>query len=231
MAEEAFARGARAAERNDLPAAQEHFAQALHQAPDSTSLHARIGLAYMPRIGPDIVFPEPAQAARALPHLRRALELDGDQPFPVHLQAILAAVELDREAEARRLLTQATRIFHDDAVVLNNIGYALVDADKLTADALPVLERAVALEPKSGIIIDSLGWAHYRLGNLRRAAGLLERASDLAPDNAEIEYHLGVVYAHLGRTEEANARFRRALEIDPRFAPARAAVHELRREQ
>jgi Flp pilus assembly protein TadD len=81
--------------------------------------------------------------------------------------------------------------------------------------------------PKSGIIIDSLGWAHYRLGDMQRAADLLEQASDLAPDNAEIEYHLGAVYTALGRTDAARAQFRRALELSPELAPARQALEEL----
>jgi tetratricopeptide (TPR) repeat protein len=219
MAEQAFARGARAAEQSDLQGAQEAFAQVLREMPDSASLHARIGLAYMES--------GPPQPAPALPHLRRALELDADQPFPVYLDAIMASAKLGRETDGRQLLRQAGRLFRDNALALNYIGYLLVDDNTLTAEALPLLERAVSLEPQNGIIIDSLGWAHYRLDHLSRAAALLEQASKLAPDNAEIQNHLGIVYADLGRIKEAGARFRRALKINPRFDSARAALRAL----
>lgn len=223
IAEEAFASGAEAAQQGDLERARQEFDRALRRAPHLASLHARIGLAYAEM--------QPPQQRLALAHLRRAIDLDPLQPFPVYLHSILVAAQLRREDVARNLLRQAARRFHHDALALNDIGYLLADADKLTADALPLLERAVALRPKSGIILDSLGWAHYRLGNLERAEALLEHASDLAPKNAEIEYHLGVVYADRGRTEDAQAQFRRALQVDPRFAPARAALRRLERRQ
>jgi len=232
-AEQAFARGAAAAERNDLATAQSNFAEALRLEPNSASLHARVGMAYMSPIGLTSPIGPPytelrlAPAARALPHLKRALELDPRQPPEVYLQALLAAVRLGREEWARQVLAQAATRCANDAIWLNNIAYALVDADKLTADALPLLERAVELEPKSGIIVDSLGWAHYRRGDFSRAAQLLERASSLTPDNAEIEYHLGAVYAELGRTAQARAQFRRALKLDPALGRAHAALRGL----
>ena len=114
-------------------------------------------------------------------------------------------------------------------MALNNIGYVLADADKLTADALPLLERAVKLEPRNGIVVDSLGWAHYRLRHLPEAARLLRLAVKRAPNEAEIAYHLGVVYAALGRTAAARAQFRRAVKHNPAFIPARAALRALER--
>ena len=229
--EQAFTRGAAAVERHDLAAADESFAEALRAAPNSASLYARIGLAYMSRPVMAYAQIDAVQAERALPYLRRSIELDPKQPYLVYLQAIFASLRLGREDEARTLLSQAAGIFHDDATALNDIGYLLANADKLSNQALPLLERAVELEPKEGIIVDSLGWAHYRLRHLDRAAALLERASRLRSKNAEIEYHLGAVYADLGRTEDARKQFRRALEIDQAFLPARAALDQLERQR
>jgi Flp pilus assembly protein TadD len=228
--EEAFARGAKAAEHHDFAAADENFAEALRAEPNSASLYARIGLAYMSR--PVLAYAQidAAQANRALPCLRRAIELNPKQPILVYLEAIFAALRLEREDEARSFLSQSADVFHKDAMALNDIGYLLADSDKLTSDALPLLERAVELQPKVGNIIDSLGWAHYRLRHLDRAAALLARACHLAPNEPELEYHLGVVYADLGRTEDAKKQFRRALEINRTFFPARAALHSLERQ-
>jgi len=218
-AEQSFASGVSAAERDDLAQAEKEFAEALRLEPESASLRARVGLAYMEM--------RPPQPVAALPYLQRAIERDGNQPFPVYLEALLAAAQLGRQQWARQVLPRAAKRFHDDALALNDIGYVLVDADELTADALPLLQRAVELEPRSGIIIDSLGWAYYRLGNLKRAAALLQQAVGLAGKDPEIQYHLGVVYADLGRIDQARAQFRRALEISPAFGRAHAALRAL----
>jgi len=221
IAEEAFARGAEAAERSDLDETQREFAAALRAAPGSASLNARIGLVYMAT--------RPPRPATALPYLRRALDLDPRQPPPVYLQAILAAAKLGRDDEARATLRRAARRFRNDVVALNDIGYLLVDADELAPEALPLLRRAVELRPKSGVIIDSLGWGYYRLGDFARAERLLARASRLAPGNPEIEYHRGVVYAAEGKTDEARRQFERVLALDARFAAARSALRALER--
>jgi tetratricopeptide (TPR) repeat protein len=219
-AEEAFARGAQAAARGDLDQAQREFAAALRAAPDSASVNARVGLVYMAM--------RPQRPATALPYLRRALELDPRQPAVLYLQAILAAAKLGRDDDARAVLRRAARRFRGDAHALNDIGYLLVDADQLSREALPLLQCAVELEPRNGMIIDSLGWAYYRLGELARAERLLARATRLAPGNAELENHRGVVYAARGKSNEARRQFARALRLNPRFAPALRALRKLR---
>ncbi len=42
-----------------------------------------------------------------------------------------------------------------------------------------MVKRAVAANPQSGAMIDSLGWAHYRLGDYKKAVELLEQAVEL----------------------------------------------------
>lgn len=222
-AEELFGAGAFAAENNQLATADADFADALAIAPNSASLRARIGLAY--------VRMRPAQYARAFSHLRRAIEMDGKQPAIIYRNALLAAVLLDQDEWGRRLVPRIAQRFHNDGMALNDIGYTLADADRLVADVLPLLRRAAALEPRSAAVIDSLGWAYYRLDDLSRAATTLERATRLAvppPEaNAEIYYHLGVVYADLHRTADARRQFEKALRAAPTFDRARIALNDL----
>ena len=64
----------------------------------------------------------------------------------------------------------------------------------------------------SGYITDSLGWVHYKLGNLTEAAGYLETAVSLTDYETVVADHLGDVYLKQNRLEEALEVFQKALE-------------------
>ena len=76
--------------------------------------------------------------------------------------------------------------------------------------------RAVDLEPRSGLILDSLGWAYFKLGDYDRAVVHLERAVELTPGDPVINEHLGDAYWYTGRRLEARFQWRRALTLNPR---------------
>ena len=75
-----------------------------------------------------------------------------------------------------------------------------------------MIERAVALRPKDGYIIDSLGWALYRMGDTKGAVTQLERAIELKPLDPTINDHLGDAYWAVGRGTEALFQWKRALQ-------------------
>ena len=76
-----------------------------------------------------------------------------------------------------------------------------------------LIERAVALRPTDGYIIDSLGWAFYRLGDFKNAVKHLERAVELRADDPIITDHLGDIYWRVGRELEARFQWERALVL------------------
>lgn len=112
-------------------------------------------------------------------------------------------------------LLRALEILPDQPDVMNYLGYMWVDRGERLQEALALLERAVALRPSSGAIIDSLGWAYYRLGDYSRALDLIERAVTLEPADPTLNDHLGDIYWRLGRRTEARFQWRRALTLDP----------------
>ena len=103
----------------------------------------------------------------------------------------------------------------DNADALNYLGYTWVDRNENLNEAFEMIRKAVKLEPRSGAIVDSLGWAHYKLGQYGDAKEHLERAVELSPSSATIIDHLGDVYWKLGRFREAGYQWERALEFDP----------------
>ncbi len=99
--------------------------------------------------------------------------------------------------------------------VLNYLAYSWVEQGVNYDRALRMLERAVELRPNSGHIIDSLGWALFRLGKFEEAVPLLERAAELMPEDPVILDHLGDGYWRVGRLAEARFQWMRALRNKP----------------
>lgn len=103
----------------------------------------------------------------------------------------------------------------DNADALNYLGYTWVDKGVELTKAFGMIRKAVELEPKSGAIIDSLGWAHYKMGQYGEARVKLEDAVERAPSSATVVDHLGDVYWKVGRRREAEYQWRRAVDLDP----------------
>lgn len=115
------------------------------------------------------------------------------------------------EPEFRRALEFAP----EEPQVLNYLGYSLIDKGLKLDEALDMIERAVEAEPDSGYIVDSLGWAFYRLGRYEEAVPVMERAVELLPTDPILNDHLGDVYWAVGREREARFQWRRALSFAP----------------
>ena len=132
------------------------------------------------------------------PLYARGISLERSRQWPRAAQDFLTALELAP----------------DQPFVLNNLGYSWVDKGLHLKRALAMIEKAVRLRPNDGFIVDSLGWAHYRLGAYGRAARTLERAITLSPYDSAINDHLGDAYWRVGRRMEARFQWRRALRFD-----------------
>ena len=132
-----------------------------------------------------------------------------------------------RKAEAD--LKHALELSPDQPLVLNYLGYSWIDKGQNLQEALKMIQRAVELRPNDGYIVDSLGWAFYRLGNLPKATQFLERAIELLPEDPTINDHLGDVYWRAGREAEARYQWRRALQFGPEPADAKTIETKLDR--
>ena len=97
--------------------------------------------------------------------------------------------------------------------VLNYLGYSMVEKQESLDEALGMIERAVAARPDSGYILDSLGWAYYRLGRYAEAVDPMERAAELMSVDPIVNDHLGDVYWAVGRQREAEFQWKRALSF------------------
>jgi len=110
-------------------------------------------------------------------------------------------------------LLKALELEPDQPLVLNYLGYSWVDKKLNLKRALDMIRMAVKLRPADGYIVDSLGWAQYRLNDFENAVKTLERAVNLKPDDPIINDHLGDAYWRVGRKLEARFQWQHAIDL------------------
>jgi len=115
------------------------------------------------------------------------------------------------EADMRKALELQPEQPH----VLNYLGYSWIDQGINLDEGMKMIKRAVDQRPDDGYIVDSLGWAFYRIGSYADAVKNLERAIDLKPEDPTINDHLGDAYWRIGRTLEAKFQWAHARDLKP----------------
>jgi tetratricopeptide (TPR) repeat protein len=82
------------------------------------------------------------------------------------------------------------RLGNNDSTLLNNLAWAYAETGDYER-ALPLAQRALALEPRNPVTADTLGWLLFRSGKDRvRGLALLEQAARGAPTDEDIRAHL-----------------------------------------
>lgn len=133
-----------------------------------------------------------------------------------------------RWPEAEKDLTRALKQQPEEPELLNYLGYTWIDRGERLDEALDMVRRASEANPRSGAMVDSLGWAHYRLGNYKEAVEKLERAAELEPSDPEINHHLGDAYWRVGRRLEAQFQWNKVLTLEPNAATKAAVESKLK---
>jgi tetratricopeptide (TPR) repeat protein len=115
------------------------------------------------------------------------------------------------EADFRKAL----ELSPEEASVLNYLGYSLIDANLKLDEAINMVKKAVEAKPNDGYIVDSLGWAYFKLGDFEAAVEQLERAVDLRAGDPIIAEHLGDAYWRVDRRLEAGFQWQHAKDNKP----------------
>jgi tetratricopeptide (TPR) repeat protein len=118
-------------------------------------------------------------------------------------------------AKAEPDFLRALELQPEQPAVLNYLGYSWIEKDLNLDKALDMVRKAVELRPNDGYIVDSLGWAHYQLGDYEEAVKHLERAVELRPEDPVINDHLGDAYWRVGRKLEAKFQWQHAKDNKP----------------
>jgi tetratricopeptide (TPR) repeat protein len=147
--------------------------------------------------------------------------------FELLYDRAMAAERVDRidilEADLRRVI----RMKPDYAHAYNALGYTLADKTNRLSEARELIEKAYKLSPDDPFIMDSLGWVHFRLGQVQEALKHLQTAYNSRPD-PEIAAHLGEVLWSSGKRDEAQKIWRAALTENPNHETLLAVMQKHR---
>ena len=161
----------------------------------------------------------------AIESYTRAISLDGEGSEAAWRNYYVRGISYERlgrwdEAEAD--FRKSLELRPGQPLVLNYLGYSLVEKNLKIDEARLMIEEAVAADPDNGYITDSLGWVLYKIGEYEEAVPHMERAVELLPSDPVINDHLGDVLWKVDRKNEAVFQWKRALsfvepdsEVDP----------------
>lgn len=133
----------------------------------------------------------------------------------IFYQRGIAYERLKEFDKAEPSFRKALELFPDQPQVLNYLGYSFVDLDRNLEEGLAMIQKAVDQRPSDGYIVDSLGWAFYKLGRFDDAVRELERAVNLMPNDPVLNDHLGDAYWRAGRKLEATFQWNHARDLKP----------------
>lgn len=154
--------------------------------------------------------------------LEKGLEKFPDHPELLYETAMLAD-QIGKHDIFEQLIRKLIRIKPDYAHGYNALGYSLLDRNERVEEGMQLVEKAYQLVPSDAAIMDSVGWGHYRLGNLPKSEEFLRRAYAANPD-PEIAAHLGEVLWVKGDKTEATKIWQQALKTHADNAVLSAVV-------
>ena len=113
-----------------------------------------------------------------------------------------------------QLLKEAIKIKPDYAYAYNALGYSYADRNIKLVDAKKYIEIALSISPNNHYIMDSMGWLHFRMGNIEIALQFIEKAYKIQKD-PEIAAHLGEILWKMGKLKQAEIVWEESIKTYP----------------
>jgi Flp pilus assembly protein TadD len=113
------------------------------------------------------------------------------------------------EATLRDILKESP----NNPIALNNLGYFLLERNERLEEARTFIKQALDIDPTNPSYLDSLGWAHFKLGKFAEAEMYLREALRNDSSSVTINEHLGDVLAAQSKADQARSHWRRSLSL------------------
>lgn len=176
------------------------------KVPDDAAVQFFTGASYMVKGDPE----------SALVWLEQATLAPSRRNFRSVVYGTLADVyqDLDRWDDAVNAYEQALRLDSSNHNAMNNYAYYLSVRGERLEDALELAESAIEMDPENASYLDTIGWIHFKLGNLESAKEYIIQAVETCDAGAEVFEHLGDIYEALNDPENARKWWLKAADED-----------------
>jgi tetratricopeptide (TPR) repeat protein len=158
------------------------------------------------------------EAVTAYDQAEKTIGTPAKKDWPLFYARAMAEDRAGNWDKAEVDVNMGLKLSPDQPELLNYLAYSWVDQGRKFDEALAMLEKARSLRPYDGYIVDSVGWAYYRLGRYEDAAQTLEAAVLLVPGDPTINDHLGDALWKAGRRMDARFQWDHALNFGPEDA-------------
>ena len=116
--------------------------------------------------------------------------------------------------EAEKDLMQSLSVSPNQAYVINYLAYSWIEKGVKIEKSLKMLERANKLKSNDPYIIDSLGWALFKLKKYKKAKEYLQSAVKLMPADPIVNDHFGDVLWKNGNKLQARYYWKYVLSLE-----------------
>jgi serine/threonine protein kinase/Tfp pilus assembly protein PilF len=134
----------------------------------------------------------------------------------LYIEAMYASV-VERDSEKRlRLLQELVKKYPQEKQFHYDLGF-IYDGRRRYPEAIEEYEKALALDPNFGFVINQAGYVYAEIGDFEKAVQYFERYAAINPGQANPIDSIAELYFRMGRFDEAKAKYQEALEIRPDF--------------
>jgi tetratricopeptide (TPR) repeat protein len=147
----------------------------------------------------------------------------------LHYLAGLSALELQQMSQALPCLQRAANLSPQRVDYLTQFAKALSMVN-LSADALLVAKRALALPALDARTLDTLGLVFTRANAHARATALYEGATTLASHDPGYRYNFAKSLVFLGRLDDAERELETCLRLAPEYWDVHLTLSQLRKQ-
>jgi choline-sulfatase len=193
-----------------------HYEGAIAKLPSYTAAYLGLADTYLADGKIEQALDAVRRGEKAAPNDPRLIEREGD---------------IERRRGGRDLAARAyervAQMAPRDALVRIKLGEVYRDVGR-QADAARVMREAIQLDPATASYWNALGMVLGGASDFAGAEQAFREAATRDARNAQYAYNLGLALERQQQRDAAMTQFRRALELDPRFAPARQRLAELR---
>ena len=116
--------------------------------------------------------------------------------------------------KAEKDLLSSLEASPEQAYVINYLAYSWLEQGIKIEQSLKMLEKANKLKTNDPYIIDSLGWALYKLGKYKDSKKYLQNAVELLPADPTVNDHYGDVLWKIGDTIQARYYWNYVLNLE-----------------